>query len=154
MTPADADDQPQDEPRFATSERLALDSERAVWRQVGDEIVILDVPTATYLTLNSSAVTLWKNLEEGATPAESGRRPGGYLWHHNRQGGQGRPALSRGAPGALPDLARSMNPSSPAARPWALAPNPLGLTELDIASGIVLGTNEPPQWPEVRARPS
>lgn len=70
MMPADADDQPQDEPRFATSERLALDSERAVWRQVGDEIVILDVPTATYLTLNSSAVTLWKNLEEGATPAD------------------------------------------------------------------------------------
>ena len=46
-----------------------------------------------------------------------------------------------------------MNPSSPAARPWALAPNPLRLTELDIASGIVLGTNKPPQWPEVERDP-
>jgi hypothetical protein len=60
----------QAEPRFAPDARLSLDSERAVWREVGDELVILDVPTATYLTLNSSAVTLWKHLEEGASPAE------------------------------------------------------------------------------------
>jgi Asparagine synthase len=46
-----------------------------------------------------------------------------------------------------------MNPASPAARPWALAPNPLGLTELDVASGIVLGTNEPPHWPGVERDP-
>jgi Coenzyme PQQ synthesis protein D (PqqD) len=58
------------EPGFAPDQRLGLDSERAVWREVGDEIVILDVPTATYLTLNSSAVTLWRHLEEGATPVE------------------------------------------------------------------------------------
>lgn len=55
---------------FAPAEPLALDAERAVWRQVGDEVVILDVPTATYLTLNSSAVTLWDLLAEVATPAE------------------------------------------------------------------------------------
>lgn len=60
----------QAEPKFAPDARMRLDSERAVWREVGDEIVILDVPTATYLTLNSSAVTLWKQLEGGASPAE------------------------------------------------------------------------------------
>jgi Coenzyme PQQ synthesis protein D (PqqD) len=58
------------EPGFSLDERFSLDSERAVWREVGEEIVILDVPTATYLTLNSSAVTLWKHLEDGASPAE------------------------------------------------------------------------------------
>ncbi|HTT88959.1 MAG TPA: PqqD family protein [Acidimicrobiales bacterium] len=68
MSP-DTNDRPA-EPGFSADERLSLDSERAVWREVGDEIVILDVPTATYLTLNSSAVTLWKHLEEGATPSE------------------------------------------------------------------------------------
>ena len=69
MSP-DADNMPSDGPRFSPDERLSLDAERSVWREVGDEIVILDVPTATYLTLNSSAVTLWKRLEEGASPAE------------------------------------------------------------------------------------
>jgi Coenzyme PQQ synthesis protein D (PqqD) len=67
--PPDADKMPH-EPGFPPDERLSLDAERAVWREVGDEIVILDVPTATYLTLNSSAVTLWKRLEEGASPVE------------------------------------------------------------------------------------
>ena len=66
----DTDRVPHDEPRFSPDERLSVDAARAVWREVGDEIVILDVPTATYLTLNSSAVTLWKRLEEGASPAE------------------------------------------------------------------------------------
>ena len=40
-----------------------------------------------------------------------------------------------------------------ALRPWAGGPNPLGLTELDVASGIVLGTIEPPRWPRVEGRP-
>jgi Coenzyme PQQ synthesis protein D (PqqD) len=64
------DEQPRRKPRFTLDQRLSLDSERAVWRQVGDEIVILDIPTGTYLTLNSSAVGLWKLLEDGASPAE------------------------------------------------------------------------------------
>jgi hypothetical protein len=37
--------------------------------------------------------------------------------------------------------------------PWAGGPNPLGLTQLDVASGIVLGTIEPPRWPRVEGRP-
>jgi hypothetical protein len=55
---------------LAPGQRLRLDPERALWRDVGDEIVIFEVPTATYLTLNSSARTLWKHLEDGATPVE------------------------------------------------------------------------------------
>ena len=70
IMPPDAADQPPAEVTFAPDKPLALDSERAVWRQVGDEVVILDVPTATYLTLNSSAVTLWDLLAEVATPTE------------------------------------------------------------------------------------
>jgi hypothetical protein len=70
--PPDSDDQPHGEPRFTLDQRLSLDVERAVWRQVGDELVILDIPSGTYLTLNSSAVGLWKLLEEGASPAELG----------------------------------------------------------------------------------
>lgn len=70
--PPNPDDEPHGEPRFALHQRLSLDTERAVWRQVGDEIVILDIPTGTYLTLNSSAVALWKLLEEAASPAELG----------------------------------------------------------------------------------
>lgn len=68
--PPNADDQLHEDQAFSPDKRLCLDAERAVWRQVGDEIVILDVPTATYLTLNSSAVTLWKHLEKGASPEE------------------------------------------------------------------------------------
>jgi hypothetical protein len=68
--PSDTADQPPADLKFAPDERIALDAERAVWRQVGDEVVILDVPTATYLTLNSSAVVLWDQLAEGATPTE------------------------------------------------------------------------------------
>ncbi len=67
---SEAEDRPQAGLEFSPDEQLGLDAERAVWRQVGDEVVILDVPTATYLTLNSSAVTLWKHLEKGASPAE------------------------------------------------------------------------------------
>ena len=49
---------------------LALDAERAVWREIGDEVIILDVPTATYLNLNGSARLLWKRLDSGATPVD------------------------------------------------------------------------------------
>lgn len=51
--------------QFAT-----IDAERAVWREIGEEVVILDVPTSTYLNLNGSARLLWKRLSGGATPAE------------------------------------------------------------------------------------
>ena len=55
---------------FATDQILTLDSNRAVWREVGNEVIVLDVPTATYLNLNGSARVLWKRLDAGATAVE------------------------------------------------------------------------------------
>jgi len=55
---------------FAPQQPLKLDDDRAVWREVGDEVVVLDVQTATYLSLNGSAGVLWKKLDGGATPTE------------------------------------------------------------------------------------
>jgi hypothetical protein len=55
---------------FALDRGLTLDASRAIWREIGDEIVLLDAATATYLSLNFSAVTLWKRLGTGATPGE------------------------------------------------------------------------------------
>jgi hypothetical protein len=57
-------------PAFAPEKPLKLDDDRAVWREVGDEVVVLDVQTATYLSLNGSAGVLWKKLDGGATPTE------------------------------------------------------------------------------------
>jgi Coenzyme PQQ synthesis protein D (PqqD) len=55
---------------FPSDHRLTIDASRAIWREIGDEIVVLDAATATYLSLNLSAVALWKRLDGGATPAE------------------------------------------------------------------------------------
>ncbi len=55
---------------IAPDQVLSVDSERAVWREIGDEVVILDVPTTTYLNLNKSARVLWKRLDGGATALE------------------------------------------------------------------------------------
>jgi Coenzyme PQQ synthesis protein D (PqqD) len=67
---SERDEPPEAVPVFAPGQRLTLDPERVLWRDVGDELVIFEVPTATYLTLNSSARALWKHLEEGASPVE------------------------------------------------------------------------------------
>jgi len=55
---------------IAPGQVLTVDSDRAVWREIGDEVVILDVTTTTYLNLNKSARVLWKRLDAGATPLE------------------------------------------------------------------------------------
>jgi Coenzyme PQQ synthesis protein D (PqqD) len=55
---------------FNPDKPLSVDSERAVWREVGDEVIVLDTSNATYLTLNASARLLWKRLDDGATPAQ------------------------------------------------------------------------------------
>ncbi len=55
---------------FAPDQVLTFDANRAVWREVGNEVIILDVPTATYLNLNGSARVLWKRLDAGATSVE------------------------------------------------------------------------------------
>lgn len=46
---------------------LGVDPERAIWREVGDEVVILDVSSSTYFSLNGSGKLLWHQLDEGST---------------------------------------------------------------------------------------
>ena len=41
------------------------------WRRVGDEAVILHVPSSVYFSLNDSASFLWERLAGGETPAEA-----------------------------------------------------------------------------------
>lgn len=53
---------------FPSDQGLTLDANRAIWR----EIVVLDATTATYLSFNFSAVTVWKRLDSGVP-----RRAGG-----------------------------------------------------------------------------
>ena len=150
---SEAEDRPQAGLEFSPDEQLGLDVERAVWRQVGDEVVILDVPTGTYLTLNSSAVTLWKHLEKGASPAELAAELISTYAITQEKASAGCAQLSRRTAGAIPDPAGAMIRGAGAPRPWAGGPNPLGLTELDVASGIVLGTIEAPRWPRAERPP-
>ncbi len=48
--------------------------EQLAWKAVGDEVVILDLRTSMYLTLNGSATLLWMALMEGATTVELAQR--------------------------------------------------------------------------------
>jgi len=48
--------------------------DKIVWREVGDEIVILDLRTSLYWTLNGSATVLWSALIKGATTSEMVQR--------------------------------------------------------------------------------
>ena len=45
--------------------RLRVDD--VAWRDVGDELIILELATSTYLTLNGSAKQLWLGLASGAS---------------------------------------------------------------------------------------
>jgi hypothetical protein len=66
----DLDQPAESEGVFEPQRRLKLDSDRAVWRELGEEVVVLDVETATYLSLNGSGGALLKRLDAGATPNE------------------------------------------------------------------------------------
>jgi PqqD family protein of HPr-rel-A system len=50
--------------------RLHLRVDDVSWRDVGDEAVVLESTTGTYLTLNPTGKLLWRALEQGATEAE------------------------------------------------------------------------------------
>jgi coenzyme PQQ synthesis protein D (PqqD) len=41
-------------------EKLHLKMDDVVWRDVGDELVVLELSTSTYLTLNGTAKDLWE----------------------------------------------------------------------------------------------
>jgi hypothetical protein len=55
---------------FSAEGKVQLKVDDVVWREVGDELVVLELSTSTYLTLNGSAKHLWIRLAEGATPGE------------------------------------------------------------------------------------
>jgi hypothetical protein len=48
-------------------EKLQLSTDEVVWRDVGDELVVLELSTSTYLTLNGTAKQIWEGLAGGAT---------------------------------------------------------------------------------------
>src|ERR1700722_18767383 len=51
-------------------EKLYLKSDDVVWREAGDELVVLELSTTTYLTLNGTAKQLWLGLVHGSTVEE------------------------------------------------------------------------------------
>jgi orotate phosphoribosyltransferase-like protein len=50
--------------------QLKLRGEGLTWREIDDEVVALDVESATYLSANASGRLLWRSLSEGATRQE------------------------------------------------------------------------------------
>jgi hypothetical protein len=51
-------------------ERFRLRDHDLVWRQVEDEIIILDLGASLYASLNDAGRVLWMRLVDGATLAE------------------------------------------------------------------------------------
>jgi len=47
--------------------KLQLNADEVVWREVGDELVVLELSSSTYLTLNGTAKNIWEGLADGAT---------------------------------------------------------------------------------------
>ena len=41
-------------------------AEHVAWRRVGDDVVILDLETSVYYTLNDTGTTIWERLAQGA----------------------------------------------------------------------------------------
>lgn len=50
-----------------SEEKLQLRVDDVVWRDVGDDLVVLELSTSTYLTLNGTARHIWESLAIGAT---------------------------------------------------------------------------------------
>jgi len=55
---------------FGPDEKLYVKADDVVWREAGDELVVLELTTTTYLTLNGTAKQLWLGLLDGATVDE------------------------------------------------------------------------------------
>lgn len=45
---------------------MRIRSERLTWRQIGDELVALDLESSTYFTANSTAAVIIRLLADGA----------------------------------------------------------------------------------------
>ena len=55
---------------MSDAETLRLRTDRIAFRQAGDELVVLDLRSSTYLSANATATVLWRSLEQGATRAD------------------------------------------------------------------------------------
>ena len=47
------------------AKQFALDENSVVWRDLNDEVIVLELATSTYLTLNGSGRLLWMRLVGG-----------------------------------------------------------------------------------------
>lgn len=56
------------------SKELKLRDEDLSWRQVGDEVIVLDLRSNAYLSINQSGTALWEMLVDGSTPATMAAR--------------------------------------------------------------------------------
>ncbi len=52
---------------FSPDQKLQLKVDDVVWREIGDELVVLELSTSTYLTLNGTARYLWESLTDATT---------------------------------------------------------------------------------------
>jgi coenzyme PQQ synthesis protein D (PqqD) len=54
---------------YEAEEKIRLSVDDVVWRDVGDELVVLELSTTTYLTLNGTAKDLWESVAGTTTVA-------------------------------------------------------------------------------------
>lgn len=58
----------------AQSNKLKLRGADLAWREVDTEIIVLDLRTSRYLSINRTGMVLWKHLADGATSADLAAR--------------------------------------------------------------------------------
>ena len=54
-------------------EQVKLRAGRLVWRQVGDEVMVLDTGSSQYLSVNKTGAVLWPMLMEGCSRPDLAR---------------------------------------------------------------------------------
>jgi hypothetical protein len=52
--------------------RYWIDATTVSFREVGAEVVVLDLRTSSYVTVNDAGALLWRRLSQGASPEELG----------------------------------------------------------------------------------
>lgn len=55
-------------------DELKLRDDELSWRQVGDEVIVLDLRSNAYLSINETGTALWEMLVNGSTPATMSER--------------------------------------------------------------------------------
>ncbi len=65
-------------------ERFELSHDVLVWREVDDEVVVLEMESGSYLNLSGSAKVLWMALSLSASVDDLIEVPGGFIWNFHR----------------------------------------------------------------------